>query len=656
MNIRRWAFTLALVTSLLGAGSALHAQTAVTADTPGKTASGVAFVQPKDWTETGKAAVTTFTSPEGDLSIAVVDVGPAASSQAAADKAWSLYKPDAKRAVRLASPVPPGDGWDERVSLAYETSPAEKAEVAALTLRKGPAWTVMILDGADATLNKRAAAVGLIQSSLRPAGYAAETFAGRTAHRLTPERIQALRGFIAQSAKELEVPGVGIALIDQGKVVWEGGYGVRELGHDEPVDAHTKFMIASNTKGMTTLMLSVLADEGKLRWGEKVVDLYPAFRLGDDAVTRAVEVRHLICACTGLPRRDYAFILADPNLPASDTFRQLSQTMPTSRFGELFQYSNLMAAAAGYVGGHLAYPGLELGAAYDKAMQTRVFGPLGMKSTTFDYKKAQTGNYALPQATDLDGKPTAGPHAMNSSAIPVRPAGAAWSTVTDMLAYIKMELAEGKLPDGKQYISKEALLARRAPQVTIGKDSAYGMGLGITTGDGVTIIGHTGGIFGFHSNMMWLPEHGVGAVILTNSDRGAVIHAAFERKLLEVLFDGKPEADARVVANQKRFVEAVGLVRQQIVVPADATAAGKLAAHYTSAEAGEIKVSRKGAATWFDFGEFKSEMASKKNPDGSVSFVTIMPGLIGLELVVGGSGKRTLTLRESQHEYVFTET
>src|SRR3569623_2663891 len=102
-------------------------------------------------------------------------------------------------------------------------------------------------------------------------------------------------------------------------------------------------MIASNTKGMTPLMLSVLADEGKLRWGEKVVDLYPTFRLGDDAVTKAVEVRHLICACTGLPRRDFAFILADPNLPASDTFRQLSETMPTSKFGELFQNSNLMA-------------------------------------------------------------------------------------------------------------------------------------------------------------------------------------------------------------------------------------------------------------------------------------------------------------------------
>ena len=88
----------------------------------------------------------------------------------------------------------------------------------------------MIVDGAEATFNKRSAATAIIQASLLPAGYARETFAGKAAHRLTPERIQALRDFVAQSAKTLEVPGVGIALIDQGKVVWQGGVGMRELG------------------------------------------------------------------------------------------------------------------------------------------------------------------------------------------------------------------------------------------------------------------------------------------------------------------------------------------------------------------------------------------------------------------------------------------
>src|SRR3569623_1199318 len=118
---------------------------------------------------------------------------------------------------RLVTAGPPGKGWDEGASVAYETSPNEKAVRSALALRQGQAWTVMIVDGAEATANKRSGATSLLLESLRPAVYARETFAGKTAHRLTPERIQALRDFIAQSAAALGIPGVGIALIGQGK-------------------------------------------------------------------------------------------------------------------------------------------------------------------------------------------------------------------------------------------------------------------------------------------------------------------------------------------------------------------------------------------------------------------------------------------------------
>ena len=77
----------------------------------------------------------------------------------------------------------------------------------------------------------------------------------------------------------------------------------------------------------------------------------------------------------------------------ADTLVTLASMQPTSAFGEMFQYSNLLAAAAGLVGGHVAFPQLELGAAYDKAMQTRVFDPLGMNATTFDYAVALRGNH-----------------------------------------------------------------------------------------------------------------------------------------------------------------------------------------------------------------------------------------------------------------------
>ena len=92
-----------------------------------------------------------------------------------------------------------------------------------------------------------------------------------------------------------------------------------------------------------------------------------------------------------------------------------------------------------------------------------------------------------------------------------------------------------------------------------------------------------------------------------------------------------------------------------MTIPADPAESAKLAKHYSNASLGEISVSTSDSDTIFDFGEWKSEVASKKNPDGTTSFVTIVPGMLGLEFVVGSGPKRTLITRDAQHEYVFTE-
>jgi CubicO group peptidase (beta-lactamase class C family) len=333
---------------------------------------------------------------------------------------------------------------------------------------------------------------------------------------------------------------------------------------------------------------------------------------------------------------------------------RLGTMQPTSEFGELFQYSNPLAAAAGFIGGHVAYPKLELGSAFDKAMQALVFRPLAMTRTTFDFEQGQRGNAAVPHAPDIDGKPALATAVLNASVIPARPAGAAWSNVNDMLKYVQMELAEG-VAGGKRYIGKDALLARRAPQVALGMDASYGMGLMINQRWGVTVVHHGGDLTGFHSDMMWLPEHGVGAVVLTNGDPGWIIRGQFQRKLLEVLFDGKPEADARLAANAKAFFEMMAAERKLLAVPADPALAGKLASKYTSPALGEITVKREGMTTSFDFGEYASEVASRTNPDGTASFITIDPGANGFAFVVGErDGKPTLMIRDGQHEYLFT--
>jgi len=240
------------------------------ADTPEKTASGATFTLPTDWSVQTHGAVTVVTAPEGDTHIAIVDVGSAADAAQAVAQAWKLYEPSMHRALQITTPGAPRAGWDEIQNFAYQTSPNEHMAVEATAMRAGHAWTVALIEGSDATLDKRSAAVGLLSASLTAAGYQRETFTGRAANRLTPERVAELLSFVRSGMKQLNVPGVGLALIEHGKIVYEGGLGVRELGKPQPVDKNTLFMIATNTKGLTRLMMSRVVDQGKLQWNELV--------------------------------------------------------------------------------------------------------------------------------------------------------------------------------------------------------------------------------------------------------------------------------------------------------------------------------------------------------------------------------------------------
>jgi CubicO group peptidase (beta-lactamase class C family) len=645
-------------------GSAAFAQSpapasgALSADTPGKTASGTRFTAPKEWSMKTTPSVVLIAAPEGDTTIAIVDVGAAADAGAAAAQAWRLYRPNAAYSVRLISSLPARNGWDERKLVEYETSPNERAAIQALALRSGASWTVFIIDGHDATVEKRGAAINLVVASLQPAGYSRENFAGRTAHPLDAARILALKTFIQTSMQELDVPGVSIALFDRGHVVFEGGFGVRELGKSDPVDANTLYMIASNTKGLTTLMLARLVDEGKLSWDEHVTQAYPTFRLGSDATTQQVLIKHLVCACTGIPRKDLQWLLnTNPNTPASDTFVQLAATQPTSAFGEVFQYSNLMAAAAGYIGGHLVYPDRELAAAYDSTMQNLIFTPLAMTRTTLDMNHALSDpNHASPHSDDVNGQVRVASMAINYEAVPYAPAGAAWSSVHDMINYVQDELTPGKLPNGTQFISAQNVLARRLPNVPIGQDAYYGMGLMVDKTWGVEVIHHGGDLVGFHSDWFAIPSAGVGAVILTNSDRGVDIRDPFMRRILEVLYDGKPEAAASIASAAALEKAEMAKARERLVVPAAPDVASKLAARYVNSDLGHIDVIHQGNDVIFDFGSWRSTVASRVNNDKTISFITIDPGTLGFEFVMGNAGdRRTLTIRDAQHEYVYTE-
>jgi CubicO group peptidase (beta-lactamase class C family) len=624
-------------------------------ETAAKTAGGTALRAPAGWDMQARSDATILTAPEGDFRIAVIDVGKAADVKDALAIAWQRYRPDAKRTIKLITARAAKDGWSERQIAEYETSPNERAVIDADARRVGNAWTVIIYDGSEATAGKRGAALVLVQDSLRPAGFVRETFAGKRANALTPARIALLKDFITQSSAQLGIPGVGFALIEKGDVLFEGGLGVKELGKADPVDAHTLFMIASNTKGMSTLLLSRLVDAGKLQWDQPVTQVYPAFRLGSDATTAKVLVRHLVCACTGLPRKDTEWLLNTPrDTPASATFTQLAATEPTSGFGEVFQYNNLMAAAAGYVGGHIVHPDMELGAAYDAAMQALIFDPLGMKDTVFPIDAALTRNHASPHGDDMFAKPAVMPMDFNYTVMPYRPAGAAWSSAHDMIRYVSLELTQGVLPNGKRLLSARNLLARRAHNVTTGEDEYYGMGLEDNRKWGISVIHHGGSMFGYKSDWVAIPGAQVGAVVLTNSENGYALTGAFARRLVEILYDGKPEAAAMIAATAARREPEAAKFRERLVVPPAPAAMAGIGKTFDNPQLGRLDVRRAGNDVVFATASGSSRMASRKNDDGTTSFVAIDPTLLGWEYVAGTqAGKTTLTTRDDQHSYIF---
>ena len=641
------------VTCLASPASAVEA---LSADTRLTTTGGATFTAPIGWRITSAASKTVLDPPEADSHLVLLDVQ-ATDAPSAVAAGWANYRADANRPLRIVTPQAPYNGWEERRLFSYETSPNEKAVVYALAWRAGGDWLVVIVEATRSTFEKRNAAFSLAIGSLRPKGYQRELFAERKAHPLDADRIVVLKEFVQDVMQQFSIPGVGLSLIDGGKVVFEEGLGVKTLGKPDPVDADTLFLAASNTKAMTTLLLAELVDEHKLRWDEPVNEAYPNFRLGDADTTRQVLVMHLICACTGLPRQDFEWLFNFARASPASSLASLGTMQPTSRFGEIFQYSNLMAAAAGYVGASVISPNQEFGAAYDEIMRSKVLEPLGMTHTTFDFPTALSGNFASPHDNDVNGKTMPARMDMNYSVVPIRPAGGMWTSARDLSKYLQMELALGQLPDGRQLVSKENLLERRKGQVQTGEDTTYGMGLVVSSQYGIPVVSHGGSLFGYKSDMIFLPDHGVGAVILTNSDTGRYLTGLFRRRLLEVLFDGKPEAIEQAKAANAQRLANIAKNREQLMVPADPAEVHKLATGYSSPALGAFRVRVEGGATIFDFGKWHSSVASRKNDDGTTSFISIDPTVDGFIFVVGErEGKRALIIRDAQHEYAFVES
>lgn len=358
-------------------------------------------------------------------------------------------------------------------------------------------------------------------------------------------QLQGFDAYVENVRKTFDVPGIAVAIVKDGKVVLERGYGLRDREANTPVDAHTLFAIASNTKAFTSASLQMLAEDGKLEMTDRVIDHLPWFRMSDPYVTREMRVRDLLAHRSGLslgagdllywPTTDYS---------NAEVAKRLKDVPLTGGFREQYAYDNILFGVAQLVVEAAS------GMPYDQFLQSRIFAPLGMAETRYnsDYLQGMDNvamGYAKADFKDLVPAPR-----MTWSN--VGGAGGIYSSVHDLSKWVRVQLAGGAIADdigpgnegdrlftGKRQAQMWTMLTpipvskSSIPELAAAAPNFMGYGEGWNLGDyrGNKLVWHTGGWPGMVSRITMLPDQDVGVIVLTNAESGAAFNAVTMRAL-----------------------------------------------------------------------------------------------------------------------------
>ena len=388
-------------------------------------------------------------------------------------------------------------------------------------------------------------------------------------------RVEALR-------RQAGVPGIAVAIVESGKVVLARGYGVRRLGRAARVDADTLFMNGSTGKAMTVAALATLVDAGKLGWDDKVIDHLPGFQMYDPWVTREMTVRDLLVhrSGLGLGAGDLLFVPRS-DITRAELVRRLRFIKPATSFRSAYAYDNILYSVAGAVIEAVS------GQRYEDYLRDRVFRPAGMRTATGDPAvRLATADRATPHARFggtvrglgeqqvLDERDQLG----QASA----PAGLLAVSANDLARWLQIQLGRGAIPGGGRLFSAAASAQMWTP-VTIEPISpsppelagvaptyqSYALGWEVRDYRGAKVIWHAGGVFGFTTVVVMLPEKNVGFAITINAE-DAIVRMGLMYELLDHYL-GAPAQDwpSRYQAYVKRRLEgAAATVGQQAAAPA----------------------------------------------------------------------------------------
>jgi CubicO group peptidase (beta-lactamase class C family) len=364
--------------------------------------------------------------------------------------------------------------------------------------------------------------------------------------------------YVARAMKSFEVPGISVAIVKDGKVVLAKGYGVRKLGDSTPVDENTLFGIGSNTKAFTAAAMATLVDEGKLSWDDPVYERLKGFEMYDPYVAKEMRIRDLLCHRSGLGLGEGDLMFwPHTSFTRDEVVYRVRFLRPATSFRSHYAYNNLMFVTAGQVIAE------NTGRTWDDYLREKIFLPLGMNSTnTSNTAFKADGNWAYPHEK-VDGKLQVIPFENLDNA---GPAGSINSSVADLSKWVLLQLNHGKIPGTDTRIfsekSSEAMWAQQTvvPVSTEVPEelkalkpnlSGYGMGWFLRDYKSRKLVGHSGGVAGFVTRVLLVPQENLGVVILTNAEEDM----AFESILYHILDSYLAGATQDYIAAFKALVD-----------------------------------------------------------------------------------------------------
>jgi CubicO group peptidase (beta-lactamase class C family) len=611
---------------------------------------------PANWAATSENGYTVLRSPDDGIQV-VFMVAEGATVEEAVAQVWAAVDPSFNLPLLEIVESPSRAGVTRTVGYDYDAGAEMMVQLRAEQVEE--VIYITLVRAQMAELERRFAQLDIIFSGLTLSNIVEVDLTGVMPHSLTAAQLDQFRAYIEDSLLRFDVPGAAIAVVQGDEVLFLEGFGVRERGRDEPVTPQTRLMIGSVNKTMTTMLMAQLVDEGVMAWDTPLQTILPQFAVADPEISAQMEMRHLVCACTGVPRRDLEYFFNANEMTAEKVIDSLRTFEFFTGFSEAFQYSNQMVATAGWVAAAAAGAAYgNLGNAYIELVEEKIFAPIGMDNTTFSFDEViASGNYASPHSLSTTGARMPLPVDSERLLTGIAPTGGAWSTAEDMARYLLTELNQGVAPDGTQVVSTRNLNETWQPQVPVNATTSYGLGWFVESYKGQSLLHHGGNTSGFSTDLAFLPEADLGIVVMTNGRRTNAFTQAVRYRLLELAFDQPHEFDAQATHMETQTVEfALAPVAEAVAV--DVAQVTPYLGSYSNEALGDVVLRLEGDRLILDSGEMVMEVRAHMDETGATrgyviySFVGPVLGL-PLQLTQSEDGN-LLILGQDVAQYEFT--